>query len=52
MGIIEIFIMRKNKFHVLILLNLEKMIIVGNFAKMASLCGGFYLVTLHGYFFF
>ena len=48
---IEIPKIRKNQFRVLRPLKLRKVVGFGNFARIASLCVGFLLGTLHGYYF-
>ena len=47
-NIIEININRKNQFRTLRSLNLAKKVSSGNFARIASICVGFHLGTLHG----
>ena len=47
---IEIPKIRKNQFRVLRPLKLRKVVGFGNFARIANLCVGFLLGTLHGYY--
>ena len=42
---------RKNRFRILRSLKLGEIVSFGNFARIASLCVGFLLGTLHGYYF-
>ena len=46
---IEIPIIRKNQFRALRSLKLAKKVSLGNFARIARLCLGFHLRTLHGH---